>query len=108
MATSFAMRAPVSAARAAPAQPSRLSVSARFAAAPVPTGTRFQAMRCSAFKVTFRMPEGEEETIEVPDDQYILDAADDAGLDLPYSCRSGEFSMAKQTCVSCITVCGSG
>ncbi|KAK2080139.1 hypothetical protein QBZ16_002535 [Prototheca wickerhamii] len=76
-------------------KPSRLSVSARFAAAPVPTGTRFQAMRCSAFKVTFRMPEGEEETIEVPDDQYILDAADDAGLDLPYSCRSG-------TCSTCV------
>lgn len=32
--------------------------------------------------------------MECPDDTYILDAADAAGIDLPYSCRSG-------TCSSC-------
>ena len=40
-------------------------------------------------------------TIEVPDDQYILDMAEEAGIRLPAGCREG-------TCSSCIAKIVSG
>jgi ferredoxin len=44
------------------------------------------------FNITLRQPDGTENVIPCADDQYILDAADEAGVDLNYSCRAGACS----------------
>ncbi|KAJ4964049.1 hypothetical protein NE237_023988 [Protea cynaroides] len=48
----------------------------------------------AAYKVKLLTPDGPQE-FECPDDEKILDAAETAGIDLPYSCRAG-------SCSSCV------
>ena len=51
------------------------------------------------YSITLKTSEGEQ-TIQCEDDQYILDAADEAGVDLPYSCRAGACSSCAGKIVS--------
>ena len=45
-----------------------------------------------AYSITLRSPDGTDEVVQCDDDQYILEAAEEAGLDLPSSCKAGACS----------------
>jgi len=42
----------------------------------------------ATYKVKLIGPEGQEHEFDAPDDAYILDSAEIAGVELPYSCRA--------------------
>ena len=52
------------------------------------------------FNVTFRTPDGTETTVTCQDDQYLLDAAEEGGIDMNYSCRAGACSSCAGKIVS--------
>jgi len=52
------------------------------------------------YNVTIQSPDGAESTFECADDQYILEAAESAGIDLPYSCKAGACSACAGKLIS--------
>jgi len=60
-------------------------------------GGRVSAM--ASYNVKLITPEGEQE-FECPDDVFILEKAEEFGIDLPYSCKAGACSSCAGKVVS--------
>lgn len=56
------------------------------------SSSSFKVTAMAAYKVKLIGPEGQEHEFEAPDDSYILDSAENAGIELSYSCRAGACS----------------
>lgn len=56
----------------------------------------FPCLKMASFKITLKTGE----SFDCDDDTYIVDAAEEAGIDLPYSCRAGACSTCAGRIIS--------
>ena len=54
----------------------------------------------ATYNITIKSKDGVESNFTCEDDQYILEAAEDGGVDLPYSCRAGACSTCAGKVIS--------
>jgi ferredoxin len=54
----------------------------------------------TVYNITLQHPDGTENVIQCADDQYILEAAEEADIDMLYSCRAGACSSCAGKLVS--------
>jgi ferredoxin len=62
---------------------------------------RVCALCFAQYQVEIISKSGRARTVEIKADQYIMDATDDAGISIPYSCRAGN-------CAACLGKLKSG
>nr|YP_010198471.1 ferredoxin [Gracilaria pachydermatica]UAD86887.1 ferredoxin [Gracilaria pachydermatica] len=54
----------------------------------------------NSYKITLNLDDELSKVIDCADDDFILDAADGEGIDLPYSCRAGACSSCAAKLIS--------
>eukprot|EP00414_Alexandrium_minutum_P006272 CAMPEP_0113842126 /NCGR_PEP_ID=MMETSP0328-20130328/12532_1 /TAXON_ID=39455 /ORGANISM="Alexandrium minutum" /LENGTH=171 /DNA_ID=CAMNT_0000810957 /DNA_START=85 /DNA_END=600 /DNA_ORIENTATION=- /assembly_acc=CAM_ASM_000350 len=74
-----------------PVRSSRLAGQQEGSVPAIVSGVPARGGVAAHFKVTLETPDGTQE-FECPEDVYVLDQAEEEGIELPYSCRAGSCS----------------